>query len=357
MDPTLSPLEKAATPLRIMTAALCVLALAIFAPFALPLILAAWFADILQPVVARLERLLRSRARAASALVLLVLLGTLGVVGVLILVIGAGAKDFVTQVRAAMEGEGTLANALLGGGTEGAPAQRDWAELASRYGANGWRAVTMLAQASTTAVVGLMVFLFALYTFVVDGTRLRGWLEDNAPIPVSSFTRLAGAFRETGRGLLIASGGTSLVQGVVATVAYAAIGIPRALVLGPLTAVCSMVPFVGTALVWGPLAVELWLTGQHGRAIATGLVGIVISTIDNIIRPVLARYGRLQLPMFAVLLSILGGLTLFGAVGALLGPLFVRLCVEGLAILSGARRTEASSEGLEGGSHDLDKAP
>ncbi len=99
----------------------------------------------------------------------------------------------------------------------------------------------------------------------------------------------------------MARGGTALVQGAVATVGYVAIGIPRALLLGPLTSLCAIVPLVGTALVWVPLAVELGATGQYWRAGVVVAVGAgVHSLVDNFIRPLFARYGRLTLPTFVV---------------------------------------------------------
>jgi predicted PurR-regulated permease PerM len=92
---------------------------------------------------------------------------------------------------------------------------------------------------------------------------------------------------------------------------------------------------VGTALVWIPLAIELAVTGQYWQAGVVVLVGAgVHSLIDNFVRPLLARYGRLTLPAFVVLVSMLGGAAVFGAAGALLGPLLIRLCVESLAIVS-----------------------
>jgi predicted PurR-regulated permease PerM len=61
-------------------------------------------------------------------------------------------------------------------------------------------------------------------------------------------------------------------------------------------------------------------------------IGLVVSTADNFVRPMLSRYGKLRMPTFLLLVSMLGGLGLFGAWGVLLGPLLVRLAVEGLEI-------------------------
>ncbi len=77
------------------------------------------------------------------------------------------------------------------------------------------------------------------------------------------------------------------------------------------------------------------MRGDYTRAAILGLIGIcVLSIVDNILRPFLARYGRLDLPTLVVFLSMIGGLATFGAVGILYGPLLARLCVEALSIAS-----------------------
>jgi predicted PurR-regulated permease PerM len=131
----------------------------------------------------------------------------------------------------------------------------------------------------------------------------------------------------------VGEGGTALAQGLVATLTYVAIGVPRALLLGPLTAVCAIVPVVGTGLVWLPLAAELFATGQYWKGAVVLAVGVVVGLLDNVLRPTLARYGRLRLPAFVVLVSMLGGIAVFGVAGVLLGPLLVRLCTEAVAIV------------------------
>ena len=298
-----------------------------------PLLLAAWGADLLRGSSRRLERRLHGRRRAAGVLVILVVLVVLAPLVGMVLGLGSAVTDLVAQVRDALQGKGTLAEALLGGGQVGAhPQPADWAALASLHGATAWRAVTTVARVSASAAIGVVVFIAALYTFLVDGERTYAWLERIAPVPSATLGRFANAFHETGRGLLVAGGGTALVQGALATAIYMAVGIPRGYLLGPVTAVCSLVPFVGTAIVWVPLAAELAIGHHLWRALAVVLGGCVVGVIDNFLRPALARYGKLELPMLVVLVSMLGGVALLGAMGALLGPLVVRLAVEALAL-------------------------
>jgi predicted PurR-regulated permease PerM len=90
---------------------------------------------------------------------------------------------------------------------------------------------------------------------------------------------------------------------------------------------------VGTAIVWVPLAVGLAVTGRTTAAVILVIIGAgVISTVDNVLRPVFSRYGELQMSSFALLLAMFGGLALFGGWGLALGPLIVRLAVEALDI-------------------------
>jgi predicted PurR-regulated permease PerM len=330
----------ALTPMRALTVALSVAAAVVLAPLWAPLVLAAWFADLLGPAVRRLERMLRGRRRAAAAVVVLLAVGALLPLGGLVAAVVSGVRELLDQVRAALEGHGSLAGALLGGARAGArPEVHDWADLVSRYGASAWAALSAVARASAIAAISILVFVAALFTFTVEGERAYAWLQANVPIPREALARLARAFRETGRGLLVAGGGTAIAQGAVATIAYVAIGIPRALLLGPLTAVCAIVPAIGTGLVWIPLAIELAATGEYWRsAVVVALGAGVHSLIDNFVRPFLARYGHLDMPAFLVLISMLGGVAILGAAGALLGPLVVRLCIESFAILSETQR-------------------
>jgi predicted PurR-regulated permease PerM len=143
---------------------------------------------------------------------------------------------------------------------------------------------------------------------------------------------MAAAFEETGRGLFLSLGGTALFQGSLATIGYLIIGVPQALMLGMLTAVGSFIPLIGTALVWVPVTAGMLLMHRSGQAIAVLVLGLVVSSLDNFVRPWLSRYGHLQMPTFVIFVAMLGGIAAFGGAGPLLGPLIVRLTVEALHI-------------------------
>ena len=318
--------------LRAWTVALVLAAGVTLAPFWAPVVLAAWIADLLRPVTRSLQRMLRGRRRAAAVVgVLLVAAVLLPIAGVVAAVV-VGIRDLILQLRGALEGRETVGGVLLGGVAETHRSLREWVDLGTRYGANAWHAASLVARASVSALLATLVFVAALYSFAANARGSYRWLARHSPISSHAFARFARAFRETGRGLLIGGFGTALVQGLAATVAYAAMGLPRALLLGPLTALAALVPVLGTGLVWVPLTVELVAVGDYVRAAILAVVGAGLGLIDNFVRPVLTRYGRLQLPMAVMLVSMLGGLAAFGGSGVLLGPLIVRFAVEALAM-------------------------
>jgi hypothetical protein len=210
-------------------------------------------------------------------------------------------------------------------------------ELLAQYSARAWGAVQFLAGAAIRAVLDILVFMVVLYAVLTEGPRAWQWLLHNSPIPQHHLQRYAAAFVETGKGLVLGFGGAALAQATVATILFSAVGVSRALVLGLLTFLGATIPGVGTAFVWAPVAAGLALNGRTQAAVVVVLVGLfIIGTLDNFLRPMLARYGSLNLPMHLVFVSMLGGLLLMGPAGLLLGVLIVRMASEALQI----RRSE-----------------
>lgn len=305
----------------IIVAVLCVAAALVLLALWAPLVLAAWIADLVHPLVLRLERALRGRRAAAGALTVLVVLA----VGVPIVTAAVALADRVREV---------VIDALHAGTPEGA--LRDLitsGQLVKEHGPAIWQITLRLWSASIGAAVGVVVFVVALYGLSVGGARLYLQIARGLPIDSRVRRRLVGAFRETGRGLLVGTGGTALVQATIAAIAYAALGIENPVALGLLTGVGSIVPGVGTAIVWVPVAVGLAMARQLARAIVLlGLGLFVIATVDNVLRPWLARLGRLQLPAVVVFIAMMGGWHLIGAWGLILGPLLIRVGAEALSI-------------------------
>lgn len=319
-----------------LVAAACVT----FLPLWAPLVLAAWVAVMARPLVMRIAKLTGGRDRAAGALVVALVMLILVPAGLAAVSLTRGATELGRGLLASKGAKGALVAIVSGGQpAEGSSPidtlvspQKIFA-LIQEHGAQAALLASGIAGAATEVLLGLFIFLYAVYVFLVDGPGYYDWFEKHAPLEVEHTRRLVAAFNETGRGLFVSVGLTGLAQGIVATITYFALGVPRALVLGLLTCVASLIPSVGTALVWVPIAVGLALAGRTGSAAIMAVVGVVvIGTVDNVMRPVFARFGKLELSTFVLLTSIFGGLAIFGTWGLLLGPLFARLAKEALVM-------------------------
>lgn len=316
---------------RVFNALLVTAAAIVLGQWWLPLVLGMWFADMTLPLTNRLGTSLGGPRRGAIALTLIFLFALVLPTGLCVGLALNGAHELWVQLRSA-RGPEALASLVSAAAPETSLRDEVFGFLRS-HGASALKGIGVVAGASVSVIVSVFVFLLALYTFSVYGKSFYRWLLESMPIERSSIRRLVAAFRETGRGLIIGVGLTAISQGAVATVSYFALGVPRAFVLGFLTTLAALIPSIGTTLVWAPVAAGLALTGHPVRALVLVGLGVgVIGVIDNVLRPVLARFGRLQLPTFVLLLSMFGGIGLFGSQGFILGPLIVRLAVEGLAI-------------------------
>ena len=321
---------------------------AVFVPLWASLVLAAWAAGMARPLVTRISRLIGGRGRAAGVLVgTLVLAIALPLIATVV-ALSRSAISLGKSLMGSSGAKGALVSLVSGAdGTDEDPltvlrSPQKIVGLVQEHGPQAFDLVGGIAGAATDAFVGLFIFLYAVYVFLVDGPSYYDWIEAHAPIGREPTRRFASAFRETGRGLLVGVGLTGLAQGLVATATYVALGVPRAFVLGMLTCLASVIPSVGTALVWVPVSAGLALSGKTGSAaILAGIGVVVIGSIDNLLRPVFSRFGKLELPSFVLLTSIFGGLAVFGTWGFILGPLLARMAKEAFELAREERLREA----------------
>ena len=305
-----------------------------FLPLWAPLVLASWMAMVVRPLHARLAKSVGGRSRAAGVVTVLLVVVALAPVVTIGLSLFGAAVDLVRQLqqtkgardalRTLLETEPTLST--------GAVDPQQAVDFAQRHGGGALNAATLLFGAATSAVIGLFVFVYGFYTCLVDGRRGYEWLLDHSPLERWQTARYAAAYTETGRGLLFGVGLTALLQGAIATVGYVLIGVPQGLVLGLVTVLAALIPSIGTGLVWVPVTGAMLLSGRNTEAAAVLAVGVVMSVADNFARPILSRYGHLQLPTFVLFCAMLGGIGVFGAWGLLAGPLFARMALEALRI-------------------------
>ena len=133
---------------------------------------------------------------------------------------------------------------------------------------------------------------------------------------------------------------TAVAQGTLLGIGFAMVGLPSPVVFGVLSSIVSLVPMVGTALVWIP-AVGVLLIQERLWASVFLLVWslALVGTIDNVLKPLVVS-GRAQISTLPVFLGLMGGLSAFGAIGMVLGPVIVALVIALLQFAEESRPTE-----------------
>ena len=317
---------------RVVVIGLCIAAALVLLPFWTPLVLAIWVGALLRRMVPALTRLTGRRARAAALLTVALVAVILVPLGLIAISLVGDAIDLARRLAESKEIRGMFEQLVTSGASSSSDGPNPL-DLLMKHGNRAWDVLSMVFSIAAQVILGLFVFISATYVVLADGASAWHWLVHHAPLEPRTLKRFAHAFMETGHGLFIGVGGAGLAQAIVATIAYVVIDVPEPLVLGLLTLAASVVPSVGTAFVWVPVAIGLALTGRTDAAIGMTVVGVgVIGTIDNLVRPFLARWGKLDLPAFLIMISMFGGLALVGASGIILGPLVFRMAKEALVI-------------------------
>jgi predicted PurR-regulated permease PerM len=195
-------------------------------------------------------------------------------------------------------------------------------------------AVVSVVLGSTFSVFGgiLLAFFTAYYT-LRDQYPIERRLERILPLNPQITRELVDDFRRVGRGTLIGSVIAGLIQGGFAAAGFALGGVPRALLLGVLTAAASFVPVFGTLLVWVPVGIGLILSGHFAAGVFEIAWGVLVTTtlVDYVIRPaVVGRESRLHPLLF--LIGVIGGVEILGGVGVIAGPIVMAFFVSVLRI-------------------------
>ncbi|TWU34563.1 putative inner membrane protein [Novipirellula aureliae] len=203
-------------------------------------------------------------------------------------------------------------------------------------------------------LIGMVVLVISVYFFLVDGAAMIRTLMRLSPLDDNYERRLLLEFDRTSRAVVLASALSALIQGILAGIGFWTLGFESVVLLFLATTLMALVPFLGAASVWVPATLWLGLVEQQWmEAGALAIYGVVIiSSIDNVIK-VYVLQGRSQLhPLFA-LLSVLGGVKVFGPIGILVGPMVVVFLQTLLEILNHELEqreevgTSPASHGLE----------
>jgi len=174
-------------------------------------------------------------------------------------------------------------------------------------------------------IINICLMLYLSFFLLRDGNHLTELLIRALPLGDERERMLFAKFGEVTRATIKGNLVIALVQGSLGGLIFWILGIPGALLWGVFMAVLSLIPAVGPALIWAPVSLYLFASGDNVKATILIAFGAgVIGMIDNILRPILV--GRdTKMPDYIVLLSTLGGLGLFGVNGFVIGPLVAAL--------------------------------
>jgi predicted PurR-regulated permease PerM len=171
-------------------------------------------------------------------------------------------------------------------------------------------------------IINFFIMLFLLFFLLRDGRRLLGRvvrLVPMAPLRRGELFKLIG---DTTRAVVYGEGLTALIQGALVGIGFAIAGLPSTVVFGVLTALLALLPVGGAALVWVPAVVFLLATSQWGWALFMLIWGIGVSVSDNLIRPFLiSSHAPVSMPV--VFIGVIGGLSAFGMIGVIIGPVLL----------------------------------
>ncbi len=203
----------------------------------------------------------------------------------------------------------------------------------SGYATNGGKkaASWLLDQGATWSLVAVgslvnvVLMLFIMFYFFIDGERILQRIYRWSPLPDDYEEAIFKKFLVVGRGTLKGIFIIGATQGVLCALLFWAVGVGSPIFLGVLTIFASIIPAFGAGLIWFPVALILLFSGKFGAALTVFLVGgLVISTIDNLLRPKVVGKD-IQMHDVMVLVSTLGGLAVFGLPGFIIGPILAAL--------------------------------
>ena len=168
------------------------------------------------------------------------------------------------------------------------------------------------------------IMLLALFFLFRDGTQFRSFIISLSPLANEYderiLKRMERAISSVVKGKLL----IILIQGILASVGFFIFGVPSPVLWGALTSIAALIPAVGVAVVFIPAVAYLFVTSGFGGAVGLLIFGVAIGAIDNLLGPALYEKG-LEMHPLIILLSVLGGLVLFGPIGFLAGPVTLSL--------------------------------
>lgn len=176
-------------------------------------------------------------------------------------------------------------------------------------------------------LINAFVFLTAFYFFLKDGNKLKNYIVALSPLDDTDDESIVSRLKVAVSAAMKGNLAIGLIQGALTGIGFAIFGVPNAVLWGGVAVVAAFLPGIGTSLVIIPAIIFLFLTGNTFGGIGLLLWGVTaVGLIDNFLGPRLVGRG-MQLHPLAVFIAVLGGMAFFGPLGFLLGPLAMSVCM------------------------------
>jgi len=186
------------------------------------------------------------------------------------------------------------------------------------------------------AIVQMFFVVFTMYYLFRDGDRIFETIKNSLPLNEEQSLSIMERTKEVVGASVYGVLAIAVIQGTLGGLAFWVLGVPSAIVWGVAMTFLSMIPMLGSFLVWVPAAIYLAMTGHYVKAIMLVLWGtLVIGMIDNFLRPKLVG-GRTRLHELYIFFAVLGGLQVFGVLGIVLGPVVLALAMSLIEVFRAA---------------------
>jgi predicted PurR-regulated permease PerM len=302
-----------------------------------PIFWAAILGVLFLPVQRALERRLRDRRSLAAVLTVILIFFTVLVPSLLVT---SAVVNEATQLYQRIQSGEIDPGAALRWLQGWMPGLTSWAEgvgidvgqwpqkvseiavKASQY--IGGMALTA-GQNVANFMIKFLIMLYLLFFILRDGDEMMEKIIAALPFGDDRERELFGKFAEVSRATLKGTLVIGIIQGTLGGIMFGVLGMQGAVFWGVVMVFLSILPLVGASLVWIPAVIFLVVSGAFGKALAMALFGgVVIGLLDNVLRPILI--GRdTKMPDYLILLSTLGGLSIFGISGFVIGPIIAAL--------------------------------
>lgn len=180
-------------------------------------------------------------------------------------------------------------------------------------------------KSSIYQIIGFVITIYCLFFFLRDREKIKLALYNLLPLATNEIADLVKHIDDTIHATVYGVLAVALVQGTLGGLIFWWLGLPAPLLWGVMMSLLAVIPLLGASIIWLPAAMYLALEGQWQQSIILVLWGmLVISTIDNLLRPFLIG-NRLKLHTLLAFMSVVGGMVLFGVSGLILGPIVLAI--------------------------------